>query len=647
MLWSAPPVAGFTTQQIVQAVPTADGPDLYSVDTDFNGDLLVRAFKSDGEQMWVTSPSLGFSASPGALGDNNGGIIVWTYNSVGGSITDFDPQTGNQKWQYSLPASFTSSANDSTDTAVGLDGTLYFVEDDVTSDDQRAAQYLDAVSGTTGKLVRQIPLPASNEAGTLCDNVSGSFARNAGVGPPTVAADGSVYVELDVQQFTYTESAPPSCQVIPTAYSDDLSLLRVLPDGGTQMQTLTSYGLADVASFPGGVDIPIHAAGDVIPDGEGGVLASWASYPAASTVTPLTIADIGPLGNAQVTLSNFQEPGYPGYAVDNDLVLGDNNTAFTTDGFTVVAFDATSLQEKWSYASAGGALSFVAATSGGGVAVEDSQLGLIQIDASGNPSAPVAGFSNWGPWALGMWPLISNNVLAFVFGPDALTAPSIFPESGGGGSRNRGPQLPTLVHYVPFNPNTSFPITKFETDILGRGFIPATQAHHVFRLGADATLSNFLADLKNPIQGVGFIGHSIEDPNTGLSVGICFADSNCLVEKGANITAPQGLTLVPYLQVPSQSAVLFFASCNAGSAFDSLWGIQSSTKQRALIVPQFAVSVALSTGVTGWMYAATALASGQNASSAKNLANDAVARQYGNFTWSLVGDATTTITTSK
>ncbi len=164
VLWSAPPVANFTTQNIIQAVPTADGPDLYSVDTDPSGDLVVRAFKSDGEQMWTASPGLGYLAASGALGDNNGGIVVWTYNSAAESITDFDPQTGNQKWQYSLPASFTSSANDSADTAVGLDGTLYFVEDDVTSDGRRAAQYLDAVNGTTGTLMRQIPLPASNEA---------------------------------------------------------------------------------------------------------------------------------------------------------------------------------------------------------------------------------------------------------------------------------------------------------------------------------------------------------------------------------------------------------------------------------------------------------------------------------------------------
>ncbi|HEY6944281.1 MAG TPA: Ig-like domain-containing protein, partial [Candidatus Acidoferrum sp.] len=34
--WSAPSTPGFTVQQIVQAVPTANGPDLYSIETDGN-----------------------------------------------------------------------------------------------------------------------------------------------------------------------------------------------------------------------------------------------------------------------------------------------------------------------------------------------------------------------------------------------------------------------------------------------------------------------------------------------------------------------------------------------------------------------------------------------------------------------------------
>ena len=88
-----------------------------------------------------------------------------TYNSAAEKHTPISiPKRAIRNGNIISPASFTSSANDSADTAVGLDGTLYFVEDDVTSDGRRAAQYLDAVNGTTGTLMRQIPLPASNEA---------------------------------------------------------------------------------------------------------------------------------------------------------------------------------------------------------------------------------------------------------------------------------------------------------------------------------------------------------------------------------------------------------------------------------------------------------------------------------------------------
>ena len=46
VLWSANPVPGFTAQKIIQAVPTAGGPDLYSIETDSSSDVLIRASKA-------------------------------------------------------------------------------------------------------------------------------------------------------------------------------------------------------------------------------------------------------------------------------------------------------------------------------------------------------------------------------------------------------------------------------------------------------------------------------------------------------------------------------------------------------------------------------------------------------------------------
>jgi hypothetical protein len=53
VLWSVPQIPGFVGKQLVQAVPTASGPDLYSIDQNEQGEQLVRAIFSDGRQLWM------------------------------------------------------------------------------------------------------------------------------------------------------------------------------------------------------------------------------------------------------------------------------------------------------------------------------------------------------------------------------------------------------------------------------------------------------------------------------------------------------------------------------------------------------------------------------------------------------------------
>ncbi len=139
--------------------------------------------------------------------------------------------------------------------------------------------------------------------------------------------------------------------------------------------------------------------------------------------------------------------------------------------------------------------------------------------------------------------------------------------------------------------------------------------------------------------------HSLENPTTGISVGLCFGDNSCIVKSGSGTTPPTGLRPVSSDLVSSHSAVLFFASCKDSSTFDSIWGITSSTQRRALIVPQFGVDVDLNVGARGWLYAASSLARGQDAGVAKGSANDGVLFRVGNtFTWKVIGDSSTTIT---
>ena len=53
ILWSSPQIPGFKTKQIVQAVPTATGPDMYTIEQNEKGEQLIRALFGDGRQLWM------------------------------------------------------------------------------------------------------------------------------------------------------------------------------------------------------------------------------------------------------------------------------------------------------------------------------------------------------------------------------------------------------------------------------------------------------------------------------------------------------------------------------------------------------------------------------------------------------------------
>jgi len=65
ILWSVPQIPGFKGSQIVQAVPSANGPDLYGIDKSDDGDTLIRALFSDGRQLWMKHYSV--SGRPGTI----------------------------------------------------------------------------------------------------------------------------------------------------------------------------------------------------------------------------------------------------------------------------------------------------------------------------------------------------------------------------------------------------------------------------------------------------------------------------------------------------------------------------------------------------------------------------------------------------
>jgi hypothetical protein len=163
-----------------------------------------------------------------------------------------------------------------------------------------------------------------------------------------------------------------------------LSLLTVSPGGSSSTQVIHSES-ANTSSNP----LPIAA----IPDGQGGVLATWIDGGLASL--PFETSHVTSQGITTYTLplnGNID----PKSSV---LVLGESGTAFATDGAsfspgvapTIVSFDINSGSVHWSYqAATGGTLSIIASISGNGLVGKlTDQNGtdrVFSFDSNGSPA---------------------------------------------------------------------------------------------------------------------------------------------------------------------------------------------------------------------------------------------------------------------
>jgi Glucodextranase, domain B/Beta-propeller repeat/Bacterial Ig-like domain (group 2) len=452
VLWSAPAVSGFTAFQVIQAVPTVNGPDLYSIESDSSGDMLSRAFTADGKQLWQSS--LSASLTGPFVGDNFGGLLAEGYNGSLPAIVDLNAQTGNQNWEYTV-ASVSGATPSIGGLTVGLDGTIYTVEQncsyseiEIGSDDQpgystTTTACLNAIGGGAGNQLSQVTLPNStgeSMVGQNCDIGAyiGVTSYPGAMGPSLIVApDGFAYMEIETTQTSSDLECSNEGDTETSSYSESLLLLR----NGASFKTLNSHGGS-------GGDTP----GMVIPDGNGGILVTYVD----SSASGLTIADT--LGS-QATFSNLGSA--------SGMVLGDNNTAFVTDGLYVVAFDATSIQQLWTYTSTGGTLSFINATSGGGVAINDSELGAIQLSSTGSASTPVASLLGSVPFSVFSWQGIAAGELAMTLDPDGSNgittvlpqSPSPSPNVNPQGQSAPPPCFTTAHHcvLVPVSDNYSHP----------------------------------------------------------------------------------------------------------------------------------------------------------------------------------------------
>lgn len=416
-IWSAPPPApGFSVIQLAQAVPSANGPDLYSISLSADGtQSIIQALMADGEQIGqIQVPPLLNNAVP----DGSGGLIITTCPSGAPlTVVDLGP-AGQPLWQLQAEGvqgyGYICAA---PQIAVRGDGVAFIAEPSNSGLPSLSEAY---PNGSVESMEFQ---------GSTLTNNGSSITVQCCVGPPMVNTDGTLYVEYEVRNTNNNAIT-----------SDTLYLYGL--NGNTASEVVLSSTTQNQALLPG----------PIIPDGQGGVLATWTVSSPVVQQYPYQAADVTN-GVAGTPYSLPFSPQSVTFQQSPTLVLGENGVAFASgqttaaDGVTqvsqIASFNLTSGSTNWTYqAPAQTTLSIIQATAGGGVTINSSgsagnaatktssrrlnavpadsggNSGVIQLDSGGNTLGTAPALNGAVPFDLSTWVSTASGVATALWNPD-------------------------------------------------------------------------------------------------------------------------------------------------------------------------------------------------------------------------------------
>lgn len=426
--WSVTPAIGFQAKEILQVFSTDfSRPDLVAVERDNNNnDIILRGLTSDGQQMWQSAAQRASTFMPDAAG----GIL-----GAGASLVHYDGLTGASDWQYtpptpsSLPGSIPGNS-----LAVRADNVVFGVETTYLGGSTFQSRLLGIQNGA---IAYQHILPTFHATlhndQDFCNDIS-TEDMPPWVGPPAIGSDGAIYIIIAYGTSTGGYDCAGHYALNDTV---TLSLLKADISGNTTMQTLHTYS-GQAVQF----DAEQNQPREVIPDGSGGMLAAWdhIEYDAPGHVSAISarITDVDASGGAaDFTLPLASWCGEGDHADPNpnnnssgcfflsggsnfssgSLLLGENNTAFASNGDKLVAFNVSSGGSQWSWLPPpSNSIALLASTAGGGVVAkiidQNKNENVFRFNAMGAETQdPVSG-TGLEYYAQNIWPAVTGGVAA-------------------------------------------------------------------------------------------------------------------------------------------------------------------------------------------------------------------------------------------
>ncbi len=615
-------------------------PDLYVLEGTPKG-TLVRALAGDGHQLWST-PLLSSSVTSNSAfewdnqqlqaGTPDGGLAVLDSQLFIGSPAQYsvikvDGAGQAVAWTYNSPSMLDSVL------AVHPDGDLYTVQS------SSASAAMLALDGTTGQVKFTIPLPLSSKTyqntgydvshNLVCQTGSSVTVQGPpNRGPISVLPDGNVYLEVEATNRVLQCVGNSFSNV---SYSDSLALLQVQTSGASTITALEQFN--DVTTQTAG------EPGQVLPDGQGGVLAGWNKLVTLGSSDQVYVSH---LLNGMKT--DYALPWTASFPLTFPMLLGEGGTAFAQQGSSaglILSFDVNSgTATKGNFGSA----QIVTATVGGGAVLANNSQ-IFTLDGVGNITVLSDALNMYGVthYAGATWLGYANSdsSLQAAVGPTVQAGVTSWPMLAGELTEQEAPPMPALRHFLPVQPSGQYSVTQFESDMQ-----QAAPANNLYYALDQASVASFLEQLDKPNDAVAFLGNTLNYDFSGTpqSVGLCFA-VDCQEKTPINsdptylLVSPTGLTTswVDASLLAGKTKVVFVASADDGAIFEELWGIDATSAHQALIMPPNA-SVSLQQAAQVWVAVAQNLVAGETVQNAVANANAQLGTAF-----TVVGDGTVRI----
>ncbi len=335
----------------ISAVPTPEGPSIFSLEQTANGNTYLRGVRSDGIQIWDWLMPEKTRDAELVCGDWLGGALISA--NRGDSFTLYTVgNDGKLRWQVTLAGIRKGHAYNRE-----------HVMNVISQSQDGLITKINGIDQETGGQKFELTLPASHETQTSvrqsgaqmqCEITPSTHVKPSLASHLFVNIDDFAYVAFTQSESTMTA---PVCQVgalIPASEvnvtrEETVLLWQIHPDGTFRSTVVETSKTSSPLSSPVIVTAP---TGAIIPDGLGGVLLSMRKAVATPPSQAKTSTDefVYRIDEAGGFLYKMLLPKYTG-KLNDEMVLGEENVGFATRGGILVAFHVEDGKEMWRWTS--------------------------------------------------------------------------------------------------------------------------------------------------------------------------------------------------------------------------------------------------------------------------------------------------------